>query len=58
MIGISNSGGGNLTIAITSDTLIWAADGSTGSRTLADDGMAVITKVSSTVWKISGDGLS
>lgn len=57
-VAFSNSGGGDLTIAITTDTLVKADDGSTGSRTLADDGLAVAIKVNSTLWKIAGDGLS
>ncbi len=47
-----------LTIAITSDTLIWSEDGSTGSRTLAANGMATALKITSTEWLISGTGLS
>jgi hypothetical protein len=53
-----NMGGGALTIAITTDTLTWAADGSTGSRTLADNGLATAIKVATTEWLISGTGLS
>ena len=58
LVAIQNDGGGALTIAITTDTLTWANDNSTGSRTLADGGWAVIQKMSSTSWKIGGDGLS
>jgi hypothetical protein len=47
-----------LTIAITSDTLVWAQDGSTGSRTLAENGIATAVKVTATRWIISGVGLS
>lgn len=47
-----------LTIAITSDTLTWAEDGSTGSRTLAANGIATALKITSTEWLISGTGLS
>lgn len=47
-----------ITIAITSDTLVWAEDGSTGSRTLAENGIATALKVTSTRWIISGTGLS
>lgn len=50
-----NNGGGNLTIAITSDTLTWTQDGSTGSRILRNDGMATAIKVATTEWFISGD---
>ena len=49
-----NQGGGTLTIAITTDTLTWEGEGTTGSRTLADDGVATILKVTSTGWLISG----
>lgn len=47
-----------LTIAITDDTLVWAEDGSTGSRTLAENGVATAIKVTATRWIISGVGLS
>lgn len=47
-----------LSIAITSDTLIWAEDGSTGTRTLASNGIATAIKVTTTSWLISGTGLS
>lgn len=46
------------TIPITTDTLRWAADGSTGTRTLAQYGLATIVKVASTVWVITGTGLT
>lgn len=47
-----------VTIAITTDTLTLAGVGSTGSRTLAAGGMATAIKVTSTIWFISGSGLS
>lgn len=47
-----------VTIAITSDTLIAAGSGSTGSRTLTANGTATALKVTSTSWMISGSGLS
>lgn len=47
-----------LTIAITADTLTWAEDGSTGSRTLAAPGMATALKITATEWMISGTGLA
>jgi hypothetical protein len=59
MIVITNVvGGGNLTIAITSDVLTWANNGSTGSRTLGAGGICVIYKQSPTGWLITGPGLS
>lgn len=53
-----NQGGGTLTIAINSDTMTLAGAGTTGSRTLADDGIATAIKVATTEWLISGTGLS
>lgn len=47
-----------VTIAITSDTLTLAGTGTTGSRTLAANGMATAVKISSTEWIISGNGLT
>jgi hypothetical protein len=48
----------NVTIAITSDTLILSAAGTTGSRTLATNGSATCIKITSTSWLISGSGLT
>jgi hypothetical protein len=50
--------GATVTIAITSDTLLLAGAGTTGSRTLAPFGMATAIKITSTSWIISGNGLS
>jgi hypothetical protein len=47
-----------LSIAITSDTLTWAEDGTTGTRSLASNGIATALKITSTEWLISGTGLS
>lgn len=47
-----------VTIAITTDTMYLANDGATGSRTLAEYGMASAMKVASTTWIISGSGLT
>jgi len=47
-----------VTIAITSDTLTLAGAGTTGSRTLAANGMATALKIAATEWMISGAGLS
>ncbi len=54
LIAIENDGGGTLTVAITTDTLTWSEDNTTGSRTLADGGACVIQKMTATTWKISG----
>jgi hypothetical protein len=53
---VNENGGGNLSIAITSDTLRWGS--STGSRTLAANGTATLLKVTSTVWRLTGDGIT
>ncbi len=47
-----------VTIAITTDTLILAGFGTTGSRTLAANGIATALKITSTSWLISGSGLT
>ena len=47
-----------VSIAITSDTMYLAGDGSTGTRTLAQYGVATAVKITSTVWLISGAGLT
>ena len=57
-LAFNNDGSGSLTIAITSDTLVWADDDTTGSRTLADGGYAVAQKVATTKWKIAGRQLT
>jgi hypothetical protein len=55
---INQNGAGTITIAITTDTMRLAGDGSTGSRTLAANGIATAVKVTSTEWLISGTGLT
>ena len=47
-----------VTIAITSDTMYLAGTGTTGSRSLAQYGMATAVKMTSTTWIISGSGLT
>lgn len=46
-----------LTIAIASDTLTLSPAGTTGSRTLAANGVATAMKIAATEWIISGPGL-
>lgn len=55
---INDTSAGVITIAITSDTLVFAGDGTIGSRTLAASGMATAVKITSTRWIISGSGLT
>jgi hypothetical protein len=47
-----------VTIAITSDTMYLAGTGATGSRSLAQYGVATARKLTSTTWLISGTGLT
>lgn len=47
-----------VTIAITSDTMYLAKDGTTGSRSLAQYGSATALKITSTTWLISGSALT
>jgi hypothetical protein len=49
-----------ITVAITSDTLQWGAQTSsqTGTRNIAQYGMASLIKVASTTWYISGGGIT
>jgi hypothetical protein len=53
-----NGTGGIVTIAITTDTMRLSPDGTTGSRTLARNGVATCVKITSTEWIISGVGLT
>lgn len=48
----------DLSIAIDSDTMTLADSETTGTRTLAQNGVATALKVTSTGWLISGSGLS
>jgi hypothetical protein len=57
-ISIFNNSGSNQTISITSDTLRQAGTASTGSRTLAQYGLATCVKVAATTWAISGAGVT
>jgi len=55
---VNGTGAGTITISINNDTLIFAGIGTTGSRTLAADGNATALKIDTTVWQISGSGLT
>jgi hypothetical protein len=55
---INDTSGGSITISITTDTLVLAGAGTTGSRTLAANGMATAIKMTSTRWMINGAGLT
>ena len=55
---VNQNAAGVITIAITSDTMRLAGAGTTGSRTLAANGIATALKVTATEWLISGTGLT
>lgn len=55
---VNQNAAGVLTIAITTDTMRLAGAGTTGSRTLAANGVATIEKLTATEWIISGTGLT
>jgi hypothetical protein len=55
---VNQNGAGTVTIAITTDTMRLAGAGTTGSRTLAANGVATAIKITSTEWIISGTGLT
>lgn len=55
---VNDCSAGVLTISITTDTLILAGAGTTGSRTLAACGIATAIKMTSTRWMINGTGLT
>ncbi len=57
-ISIFNNSGSNQTISITTDTLRLAGTATTGSRTLAQYGLATCVKVAATTWAISGAGVT
>jgi hypothetical protein len=55
---VNQNGAGVVTISITTDTMRLAGAGTTGSRTLAANGVATAVKITSTEWIISGTGLT
>lgn len=55
---VVNTNSTSLTIAITTDTMTFANSTTTGSRTLAQNGMATLTKIGATSWLIAGSGLT
>jgi hypothetical protein len=57
-IRIANFGGAAITIAITTDSMLLAGVGTTGSRTLARYGLCELFKIDSTAWTIFGPGVS
>ena len=58
MVTIDNQNASTLLIAINTDTLILAGTTTTGTRTLARNGVATAVKTAVTTWKIIGAGLT
>lgn len=55
---VNQNGAGALIIAISSDTMRLAGNGTTGSRMLSDNGVATAIKIATTEWIISGTNLT
>lgn len=55
---VNQNAAGVLTIAITTDVMRLAGAGTTGSRTLAANGIATAEKITTTEWIINGTGLT
>lgn len=55
---INQNGAGVITLAITSDTMRLAGEGTTGNRTLAANASVTALKVTDTEWIVSGTGLT
>lgn len=57
-IEMQNDGTQPLKIAVDADTLTSEADGTTGVRTIAAAGSAILTKVTDVGWKIRGEQMT
>jgi hypothetical protein len=57
-ISIYNNSASSQTISITTDTIYLAGTATTGSRTLAQRGLATCVKVAATTWVVSGAGVT
>lgn len=55
---VNQDSAGVISIAITTDTMRLSSAGTTGTRTLAANGIATALKVTATEWIISGSGLT
>ena len=55
---VVNSNSTSLSIAITTDTMTLANSTTTGTRTLAQNGLATLTKVGASNWLIAGTGVT
>lgn len=54
----NDTSAGVITLAITTDTLVWLPSGTTGSRSIAAGGQATALKVTGTRWHLTGVGIT
>lgn len=54
----NDTSAGVITLAITTDTLVWLPSGVTGSRSIAAGGQATALKVTATRWHLTGVGIT
>lgn len=54
----NDTSAGVITLAITTDTLVWLPAGTTGSRFIAAGGQATALKVTATRWHLTGVGIT
>lgn len=55
---VNQNAAGVITLAITSDTMRLAGAGTTGSRSIAANGVARVKKITTTEWIVSGTGVT
>jgi len=58
LVVVNQNAAGAITLAITTDTMRLAGAGTTGSRTIAANGVASVRKITSTEWIVSGTGVT
>jgi len=58
VISFVNMSATSISLAITTDTLTWAQGGGTGTRTLAQYGVANCLKITSTQWLLTGTNVT
>jgi hypothetical protein len=58
VISFVNMSATSISIAITTDTLTWAQGGGTGTRTLAQYGVANCLKITATQWLLTGTNIT
>lgn len=54
----NDTSAGVITLAITTDTLVWLPSGTTGSRSIAANGQGTALKVTATRWHLTGTGIT